>query len=299
MGILKRAIAKDASVVACAIDATDIVSQIESIHQTSAVVTAALGRLSIAASMMGYGLKSENDSVTLRVKGNGPTGMLTAVADSHGNVKADVEHPVVEIPLNAQGKLDVGGAVGNDGTLSVVKDLGLKEPYVGIVPLVSGEIAEDIAQYFATSEQTPTVCGLGVLVNPDLSVKVAGGYLIQLLPFASDACIDTIENNLKSMPPVTTMMTQGMTAEQIALRLLDGLEPNLLDESEVAYHCDCSRIRTEKVLAALGEKELTNLSEEGKPIEVCCHFCKKVYTFQPEELKVMALQVAGNHTDEA
>ena len=249
--------------------------------------------------MMGYGLKSENDSVTLRVKGNGPTGMLTAVADSHGNVKADVEHPVVEIPLNAQGKLDVGGAVGNDGTLSVVKDLGLKEPYVGIVPLVSGEIAEDIAQYFATSEQTPTVCGLGVLVNPDLSVKVAGGYLIQLLPFASDACIDTIENNLKSMPPVTTMMTQGMTAEQIALRLLDGLEPNLLDESEVAYHCDCSRIRTEKVLAALGEKELTNLSEEGKPIEVCCHFCKKVYTFQPEELKAMALQVARNHTDEA
>ena len=299
MGILKRAIAKDASVVACAIDATDIVSQIESIHQTSAVVTAALGRLSIAASMMGYGLKSENDSVTLRVKGNGPTGMLTAVADSHGNVKADVEHPVVEIPLNAQGKLDVGGAVGNDGTLSVVKDLGLKEPYVGIVPLVSGEIAEDIAQYFATSEQTPTVCGLGVLVNPDLSVKVAGGYLIQLLPFASDACIDTIENNLKSMTPVTTMMTQGMTAEQIALRLLDGLEPNLLDESEVAYHCDCSRIRTEKVLAALGEKGLTNLAEEGKPIEVCCHFCKKVYTFQPEELKAMALQVAGNHTDEA
>lgn len=299
MGILKRAIAKDASVVACAIDATDIVSQIESIHQTSAVVTAALGRLSIAASMMGYGLKSENDSVTLRVKGNGPTGMLTAVADSHGNVKADVEHPVVEIPLNAQGKLDVGGAVGNDGTLSVVKDLGLKEPYVGIVPLVSGEIAEDVAQYFATSEQTPTVCGLGVLVNPDLSVKVAGGYLIQLLPFASDACIDTIENNLKSMPPVTTMMTQGMTAEQIALRLLDGLEPNLLDESEVAYHCDCSRIRTEKVLAALGEKELTNLAEEGKPIEVCCHFCKKIYTFQPEELKTMALQVAGNHTDEA
>ena len=299
MGILKRAIAKDASVVACAIDATDIVSQIESIHQTSAVVTAALGRLSIAASMMGYGLKSENDSVTLRVKGNGPTGMLTAVADSHGNVKADVEHPVVEIPLNAQGKLDVGGAVGNDGTLSVVKDLGLKEPYVGIVPLVSGEIAEDIAQYFATSEQTPTVCGLGVLVNPDLSVKVAGGYLIQLLPFASDACIDTIENNLKSMPPVTTMMTQGMTAEQIALRLLDDLEPNLLDESEVAYHCDCSRIRTEKVLAALGEKELTNLAEEGKPIEVCCHFCKKIYTFQPEGLKAMALQVAGNHTDEA
>ena len=150
MGILKRAIAKDASVVATAVDATDIVAEIEKIHQTSAVVTAALGRLSIAASMMGYDLKNENDTVTLRVKGGGPAGMLVAVADSRGNVKADVDQPVVELPLNAKGKLDVGGAVGTDGTLSVVKDLGLKEPYVGIVPLVSGEIAEDVAQYFDT-----------------------------------------------------------------------------------------------------------------------------------------------------
>ena len=235
MGILKRAIAKDASVVATAVDATDIVAEIEKIHQTSAVVTAALGRLSIAASMMGYDLKNENDTVTLRVKGGGPAGMLVAVADSRGNVKADVDQPVVELPLNAKGKLDVGGAVGTDGTLSVVKDLGLKEPYVGIVPLVSGEIAEDVAQYFATSEQTPTVCGLGVLVNPDLTVNVAGGFLIEVLPFASDACIDTIEKNLKTLPPVTTMMTQGMTTDQIALRLLDGLEPNLLDEGAVSY----------------------------------------------------------------
>lgn len=275
MGRLKRAIAKDASVVACAVDATDIVAQIEQIHQTSAVVTAALGRLSIAASMMGYGLKGQNDTITLRVSGGGPSGMLTAVADSRGNVKADVEHPIVELPLNAQGKLDVGGAVGADGTLSVVKDLGLKEPYVGVVPLVSGEIAEDIAQYFATSEQTPTVCGLGVLVKPDLTVQVAGGYLIQVLPFASDACIDTIENNLKTLPPMTKMMTEGMTPDQIALRLLDGLEPNLLDEAEVAYHCDCSRERTERMLLSLGAKELQSLEEEQKTIEVCCHFCGK------------------------
>ena len=268
MGILKRAIAKDASVVATAVDATDIVAEIEKIHQTSAVVTAALGRLSIAASMMGYDLKNENDTVTLRVKGGGPAGMLVAVADSRGNVKADVDQPVVELPLNAKGKLDVGGAVGTDGTLSVVKDLGLKEPYVGIVPLVSGEIAEDVAQYFATSEQTPTVCGLGVLVNPDLTVNVAGGFLIEVLPFASDACIDTIEKNLKTLPPVTTMMTQGMTTDQIALRLLD-----------------CNRERTERVLKALGNQELTQLIAEGEPVEVNCHFCGKKYTFTPEELQ--------------
>ena len=287
MGQLKRAIAKDASVVACAVDATDMVSAIEQIHQTSAVVTAALGRLAIAASMMGYELKGEDDSVTLRVKGNGPTGMLTAVADSHGNVKADVEHPVVELPLNAKGKLDVGGAVGADGTLSVVKDLGLKEPYVGVVPLVSGEIAEDVAQYYATSEQTPTVCGLGVLVNPDLTVNVAGGYLIQGVPFASDAVIDTIEHNLQTLPPMTRMMTQHMTMEQIALRLLDGLEPNLLDEAQVAYRCDCSRERTERLLISLGAQELEKLASEGKPTEVCCHFCKKSYTFTPDQLRAL------------
>lgn len=284
MGTLKRVIAKDASVVAMAVDATDIVAKIEQIHQTSAVVTAALGRLAIGASMIGYGLKNPEDSVTLRLQGKGPAGMLVAVADSIGNVKADVENPVVELPLNAVGKLDVGGAVGRDGTLSVVKDLGMKEPYVGVIPLVSGEIAEDITQYFADSEQTATACGLGVLVNPDLSVCVAGGYFIQVLPFASDACINQIESNLKNLPPVTTMMTQGMRTEEIAMRLLDGLEPNILDEAEIAYRCDCSRERTERVLLALGQKELTSLADEGKPISVQCHFCHKNYTFSPEEL---------------
>lgn len=285
MGIIKRTIAKDASVVACAIDGTDMIAELEQIHQTSAVVTAALGRLSIAASLMGYGLKNPGDSVTLRVKGGGPAGLLTAVADSHGNIKADVEHPVVELPLNAMGKLDVGGAVGTDGTLSVVKDLGLKEPYVGVVPLVSGEIAEDVAQYFAVSEQTPTVCGLGVLVNPDLTVQAAGGFLVQVLPFASDACIDRIEQNLKTLPPVTVMMKQGITPEQIAMRLLEGLGPNLLDEAEVHYCCDCSRERTARMLRSLGEQELQTLAAEEKPVEICCHFCKKQYIFSPEELR--------------
>lgn len=284
MGILKRAIAKDASVVSCAVDATDIVAEIERIHKTSAVITAGLGRLSIAASMMGYGLKSDGDTVTLRIKGDGPAGMLVAVADSCGNVKSYAENPVVEIPLNDKGKLDVGGAVGNDGTLSVVKDLGLKDPYVGVCPLVSGEIAEDIARYYADSEQTPTVCGLGVLVNPDLSVNVAGGYLIHVLPFADDSVIDIIEKNLAALPPVTKMMSDGMTAEDIALKLLDGLEPNILDENEVFYKCNCSRERTEKILYSLGKDELELMAADNEPITVNCHFCDQKYVFSPEEL---------------
>ena len=180
MGILKRAISKDASVVSMAIDATDIINEVEKIHKTSAVVTAALGRLTIAASMMGYGLKGKDDSVSLKMDGNGPAGILIAVSDGMGNVKSYVQNPVVEIPLNDIGKLDVAGAVGKEGTLTVSKDLGLKEPYCGMVPIVSGEIGEDIANYFVSSEQVPTVCGLGVLVNPDLSVKCAGGFLVQL-----------------------------------------------------------------------------------------------------------------------
>lgn len=284
MGILKRAIAKDASVVSCTVDATDIVAEIERIHKTSAVITAGLGRLSIAASMMGYGLKNDGDTITLRVKGDGPAGMLVAVADSRGNVKSYADNPVVEIPLNEKGKLDVGGAIGHDGTLSVVKDLGLKEPYVGMCPLVSGEIAEDIARYYADSEQTPTVCGLGVLVNPDLTVNVAGGYLIHVLPFADDSVIDIIEKNLQTMPPVTKMMTNGMTAEDIALKLLEGLEPNILDENEVFYKCNCSRERTEKILYSLGYDELKSMADEGEPITVDCHFCDKKYIFTPEEL---------------
>ena len=288
MAILKRAISKNAAVVSCALDATDMVAEIERIHQTSAVVTAGLGRRAIAASMMGYGLKGMKDSVTLRVDGGGPAGQLVAVADSHGNVKCDVEHPIVELPLNAYGKLDVGGAVGKNGMLSVVKDLGLKEPYVGMCPLVSGEIAEDIASYYATSEQTPTVCGLGVLVNPDLHVKAAGGYLIQVLPFAEDACIDQLEKNIQDLPHVTKMLMDGMTPEQIALRLLDGLEPNLLDEATVSYHCDCSQERTEKVLISLGREELERMAADGEDITVTCHFCHKQYSFTPDALQELA-----------
>lgn len=288
MGKLYRAISADGSAFAAVLDAKDIVSEIERIHKTSAVVTAGLGRLTIGASLMGYMLKGKDDSLTLRVDADGQTGQLVAVSDSMGNVKSCVNNPVVEIPLNAQGKLDVGGAVGHNGTLSVVKDLGLKEPYVGVVPLVSGEIAEDIASYYATSEQIPTVCSLGVLVNPDLSVKSAGGFLVQLLPFADEKCIDVIENNLKKLRPVSAMLADGATPEEIAGILLDGLEPEPLDESEPVYKCDCSRERTEKILISLGKQELSSIADEGKDTSVSCHFCGKEYIFTAEEIRNLA-----------
>lgn len=284
MGILKRAISKDASVVSTVLDATDIVNRIEQIHKTSAVVSAGLGRLTIATSLIGYGLKNDTDSVTVRMDGNGLTGPLIAVADSHGNVKSYVSNPIVEIPLNQYGKLDVKGAIGTDGTLSVIKDLGLKEPFCGTVPIVSGEVAEDIANYFATSEQTPTVCALGVLVNPDLTIKQAGGFLIQLLPFASEEVISTIEDNIKDIKPMTTMLDEGMSVEDIALTLLKGLEPNILDSANPEYRCDCSKERVETALTSLGKEELSKMAQEQEVTEVCCHFCDKKYTFTSKEI---------------
>ncbi len=283
MGRIVRTISKDAAVVCSAIDGTDIVAQIEKIHQTSAVVTAALGRLALGTSLIGFGLKDKDDSVSVRVNGGGPVGNLVAVSDSFGNVKAYCDEPVVEIPLKANGKLDVSGAVGVNGTICVVKDLGLKEPYVGQTELVSGEIAEDITNYMAISEQTPTVCALGVLVNPDLTVKQAGGFIIQLLPFASDECIDVIEKNIQTMSSVTNLLELGYTAEQIAMRALEGLEPNVLDDFEVNYKCGCSREKTEKIIISLGENDIRELSED-EVTEVKCHFCGKVYKFTSEEI---------------
>ena len=294
MGKLYRAISADGSAFAEVLDAKDIVSEIERIHKTSAVITAGLGRLSIDTSLMGYMLKGEGDTVTLRVDGGGPAGLLTAVADSWGNVKSCVSNPVVEIPLNDKGKLDVGGTVGTDGTLSVVKDMGLKEPYVGVIPLVSGEIAEDIASYYATSEQIPTVCSLGVLVNPDLTVRAAGGFLVQLLPFADEKCIDIIERNITKLRPVSAMLDEGITPEEIADMLLDGLDPNELDTASPVYRCDCSRERTERALISIGEKELRSIAAEGKETAVSCHFCDKEYIFTAEEIAALADGAAGN-----
>ncbi|MCM1133408.1 MAG: Hsp33 family molecular chaperone HslO [Ruminococcus flavefaciens] len=288
MGKLYRSISADGSAFCAVLDGKDIVSEIEKIHRTSAVVTAGLGRLAIAGSLMGYMLKGDEDSITLRVDADGPAGQLVAVADSMGNVKSCVSNPVVEIPLNSKGKLDVAGAVGRNGTLSVVKDMGMREPYVGVIPLVSGEIAEDIASYYATSEQIPTVCGLGVLVDTDLSVKSAGGFIVQLLPFADEKCIDQIEKNVAGMRPVSALLSEGATPQEIADMLLDGLDPNELDSSEPVYKCDCSRKRTEKVLISIGADELSSIADEGKDTEVCCHFCGKKYVFTPKEIALLA-----------
>lgn len=287
MGKLVRVITEDGSAMACAVIGTDIAAEIEKIHHTSAVVTAALGRLAIGASMMGYMLKNEKDTITLRMNGGGPAGTLLAVANAKGDVKAYVENSIVEIPLNQYGKLDVRSAVGNNGFLGVVKDLGLKEPYVGQTPIVSGEIAEDITQYYATSEQIPTVCGLGVLVNPDLTVRAAGGYLVQLLPFADESCIDTIEENIKNIKSVSAMVDEGMSPMEICELLLKGLSPNVLEETSVEYKCDCSRQRVEKALISIGRQEIEDIiTEEGK-CEVECHFCSKKYLFNEEELRTI------------
>lgn len=283
MGKIIRTISADASVVCSAIDGRDIVARIEEIHKTSAVCTAALGRLALGASLLGFGLKGKDDSITLRMAGGGPAGTLIAVADSYGNVKAYIQNPVVEIPLNSVGKLDVRGAVGTNGTLSVIKDLGLGEPYSGQIPIVSGEIAEDITSYLATSEQVPSVCALGVLVNPDLTVAQAGGFLIQLLPFASDEVITQIEENIKSMQSVTQLLSGGKSAEDIAMMALAGLEPNVLDNFDVDYVCDCSRDRVERALASLSPDELKEIAEDEQT-EVKCHFCDKAYYFTSSEI---------------
>lgn len=285
MGKLVRMITSDGAVMAIGLDSTDIVAEAERIHQTSAVVTAALGRLLTAASMMGNMLKGKDDTITLKMAGDGPAGAIIAAADSNGDVRGYAVNPVVEIPLNKVGKLDVSGALGKQGNLYVVKDLGLKEPYSGSVPFVSGEVAEDITAYYAISEQIPTVCALGVLVNPDLTVRAAGGYILQLLPAADDATIDKLEAAVAAMPPVTTMLDAGMNPQEIIEKALTGFETEVLYEQTTAYTCNCSRERVERALISLGREELAAMAEEMEQAEVNCHFCDKKYVFSNAELQ--------------
>lgn len=285
MGKRIRCLTRDGTVMAMFLDSKDIVAEAERIHQTSAVVTAALGRLLTAASMMGQMLKGADESVTVKLSGGGPAGTLLAVADSHGNVRGYAQNPVVEIPLKPNGKLDVSGAVGTDGQLTVIRDEGNGEPYSGCIPLASGEIAEDITRYYAVSEQTPTVCALGVLVDTDLSVKAAGGLLLQLLPHCPDEVIDRIEKNVSQLEPVTTMLERGLTPEEILGRALAGMEFDVLDTGEPVYRCTCSRRRVERALLSMGEKALQELPDEQGQTEVTCRFCDKVYRFSREELE--------------
>lgn len=285
MGKIVRYITEDGSAFIIAADTTDIISKAEQIHKTSAVNTAALGRLMTAASLMGDMLKSKDDSITLRINGGGPAGSIIAVADSEGNARGYIQNPVVEIPLNDKGKLDVKGTVGTNGYIYVMKDIGLKEPYVGQTEIISGEIAEDITNYFVSSEQTPSVCALGVLVNPDLTVSAAGGFIIQLLPFCPDDVIDKIEYAVSTIEPVTTMLNKGMTPDEIAKAAMKGLELSKLDESEIEYRCNCSRERVESALLSTGRESLQEMIESGKDTSVECHFCNKSYSFSPNDIK--------------
>ncbi|HBL41360.1 MAG TPA: Hsp33 family molecular chaperone HslO [Ruminococcaceae bacterium] len=288
MGRLIRTISEDGALIALAVDATDIVERAQQIHKTSAVTSAALGRLLSASTIMGALLKGKKDSVTLRINGDGPVGSVIAVADSDGNSRGYVANPVVEIPLNKKGKLDVSGCIGN-GTLTVMRDLGLKEPYIAQIPLATGEIAEDITSYYAVSEQTPTVCALGVLVNPDLSIKAAGGFLIQLLPSADDDTITAVEKGLEGLPSFTQMLSSGMTLEGIVQKALPAFEMNVLDESAPEYRCTCSRERVENALISTGKAELEDMAKDAKT-EVSCHFCDKVYSFSGTEILALSKQ---------
>ncbi len=285
MGKLIRCITSEGAVMVSAVDSTDIVATAEQIHKTSAVATAALGRMLTAASMMGNMLKGEKNTISLKIDGGGPLGALTVAADSTGNVRGYVANPVVEIPLKPNGKLDVSGAVGKDGSLFVVKDLGLKEPYNGFVPIVSGEIAEDITSYYATSEQIPTVCALGVLVNPDLTVKKAGGYILQLLPFTENEIIEKIENNLARVKPVTQLLDEGMDIEDMVRDVLAGFDVEVIYEEQVAYKCKCSREKVKATLESINPKELESMCEDLPQIEVKCHFCNTDYIFTKDEIK--------------
>ena len=280
-----RVLAKNAPVKASVITARDMVERARQIHRTLPVATAALGRTLMAASMMGNQLKEDNGSVTLRIKGDGPLGGITAVADSAGNARGYVVNPAVDLPLKGPAKLDVGSAVGRDGSLTVIKDLNLKEPYVGTVPLVSGEIAEDITSYFAESEQIPTACALGVLVDVDQSVLCAGGYLIQLLPGADDAAISAIERGIEKVGPVTEALRGGLDARGLVEQVLSEFEMEELSAEPVEYRCYCSRDRVTRALISMGREELEALIREQGRAELTCQFCDKVYHYTKEELE--------------
>ena len=284
MGKLLRAITSDGAILATVLDSTDMCSRAEEIHQSSATVTAAIGRLMTAASMMGAALKNDTDTVTLRISGKGPAGTVIAVSDAFGNARVSVANPVVELPPNAQGKLDVGGAIGTDGFLSVIRDSGTGEPQTGYSPIVSGEIGEDLTYFFATSEQIPTVCALGVLVAPNLSVQAAGGYLLQLLPGAGEDTIAQLERALPDVPSVSAMINDGLSGQAILDRALAGFEYEVIEEREAAYRCDCSRERVERVLISLGRADLETLANEQDTTQVECHFCEKCYDFTKQQL---------------
>lgn len=284
MNELVRMISDDGTLYVLCVNSTEMVQYAQNIHSLSKVCSAALGRLITGASMMGILLKGKDDTLTLKMSGSGPASPIVAVANSDGYVKGYVGDAHVKLPLNSVGKLDVSGAIGKDGNLTVIKDLGLKEPYMAQIPLVSGEVAEDITAYYFVSEQTPTVCGLGVLVNPDdEQVLLSGGFLIQLLPTADDETITKVENGLKGIKSVTAMLSDGLTPEEICKKVLPEFNMELLDRSNVEYKCDCSLERVTNALIAAGKDGLREMAEDPET-EVVCHFCNKKYIFTSDQI---------------
>lgn len=281
-----RAVTRDGSARIFAIDSTEIVRVASDIHHTSKTATAALGRVLTGTSLMGTLLKDPGDSLTVQFRGDGPLGTVLCVSDYSGNVRGYAEHPEVELPPNGQGKLDVGGAVGR-GTLYVIRDNGMKEPYIGTSPIVSGEIAEDLTNYYAQSEQTPTVCALGVRLKPDLSLLGAGGFLLQLLPGCEEEVIDLIEKQMKLLPSVSALIADGETPEGIIGRVFAEIPYDVFDEIPVTYKCDCSRERYAKGIAGLPVKDLREMLSSGETIRAICQFCGKEYGFSPEEIGEM------------
>ena len=262
----------------------DVVETARKDHNTSPVATAALGRLLTGGAMMGIMMKGDKDVLTLQIKCSGPIGGLTVTSDSKGRVKGYVNHPEVMLPANAQGKLDVGGALGL-GVLSVIKDLGLKEPYVGQTELKTGEIGDDLTYYFASSEQVPSAVGLGVLMEKDNTVRQAGGFIVQLMPFAEESTIAKLEENVQKITSVTNLLEEGHTPESLLEKVLEGFDMEINEKVPTEFYCNCSRERVEKALISIGRKELNEMIQEGKSIEMNCHFCNKNYEFTVEELK--------------
>lgn len=279
-----RATAADSMIRAFVADTRELVNTAYTKHHTSPVVTAALGRLLTAGAIMGITQKSESDLLTIKIDGSGPIGHIMVTADYQGRVKGYSAENIVDIPLKPNGKLDVSGALGV-GVLTVIKDMGLKEPYVGTTELVSGEIAEDLTYYYMVSEQVPSSIGLGVLVDTDYSVKYAGGFMIQLMPFATDEVIDKLEANLSKVTSVTNLLGEGKSLEDILGILLEGLDPEVVDEVEPSFYCSCSKERVSRALASLGMDELNSMIEDAQPINVHCDFCNSDYEFTPDELK--------------
>ena len=279
-----RAIAANDQIRAFAAVTTETVEEARKDHNTSPVATAALGRLLTAGAMMGTMMKGDKDILTLQIKAGGPLEGITVTADSKGRVKGYVGNPDVCIPANSKGKLDVAGAVGV-GFMNVIKDMGLKEPYVGQVALQTSEIAEDLTYYFATSEQVPSAVGLGVLMNKDNTVRQAGGFIVQLMPFAEESTIAKLEENVQKITSVTSLLEEGHTPESLLEKVLDGFDMEINEKIPTEFYCNCSRERVEKALISIGRKELNEMIQEGKPIEMNCHFCNHNYEFTVEELK--------------